>query len=243
MFTDIHTHILPGVDDGCKNLSESLELIKSELENDVKKIVLTPHFNCDGDNFLNRETFLAKIKELKSCVKKNNIEIDIFPGMEIKASFKILDFLNNKDYLLTLSGKKKYILIELPFTHLPYDLIELLFKIKLYGLIPILAHPERNDVIRKELNFLRKIRDDGLLIQVNNSSLIKRSHPESYKCAVKMLKMGIVDVVASDCHYMEGRFSNFKIAYDVLKKVAGRDGANKIAIENPDKILQNEDIL
>ncbi|MDD3818405.1 MAG: hypothetical protein PHG41_00980 [Actinomycetota bacterium] len=243
MFTDIHTHILPGVDDGCKNLSESLELIKSELENDVKKIVLTPHFNCDGDNFLNRETFLAKIKELKSCVKKNNIEIDIFPGMEIKASFKILDFLNNKDYLLTLSGKKKYILIELPFTHLPYDLIELLFKIKLYGLIPILAHPERNEVIRKELNFLRKIKDEGSLIQVNNSSLIKRSHPESYKCAVKMLKVGIVDVIASDCHYMEGRFSNFEIAYNTLKKIAGRDEANRIAIVNPDKILKNEDIL
>jgi len=243
MFVDIHTHILPGVDDGCKNLQESLELIKSELENDVKKIVLTPHFNCDGDNFLNKETLLAKIKELKSCVKKNNIEIEIFPGMEIKASFKVLDFLNNKDYLLTLSGKKKYILIELPFTHIPYDLIELLFKIKLYGLIPILAHPERNEVMRREPDFLKKIRYEGSLIQINNSSLIKKSNPESYKCAVKMLKMGIVDIIASDCHYMEGRFSNFKMAYDTLRKITGRDEANRIAIVNPDKILKNEDIL
>ena len=243
MFTDIHTHILPGVDDGCKDLSEALKLIKSELENNVKKIVLTPHFNCDGDNLLNKETFLAKIKELRSCVKENNIEIEIFPGMEIKASFEILDFLDNRDYLLTLSDRKKYILIELPFTHLPYNLIELLYKIKLYGLIPILAHPERNEVLRKELNLLKKIRYEGSLIQINNSSLIKRSHPESFDCAVKMLKMGVVDIIASDCHYMEGRFSNFEMAYSTLKKIIGRVEADRIAIENPDKILKNEDIL
>jgi len=242
MFADIHTHILPEVDDGCKNLAESLELIKSELENGVKKIVLTPHFNCESDSFLSKNVFLDKIIELKAYIKKNNIEMELFPGMEVKASFKILDFLKNKDFLLTLSGKKKYILIELPFTHIPYDFLELLFKIKLFGLIPILAHPERNDVIKKDLAYLKKISDEGTLIQINNSSLIKGHGSKSYRAAVKMLKMGLVDIIASDCHHMEGRFSNFKKAYNILGKVVGRDKADKIAIENPESILQNKDI-
>lgn len=242
MFTDIHTHILPEVDDGCKNLGESLELIKSELENDVKKIILTPHFNCDGNNLLIKKVFLTKIKELKSYIKKNNVDIDIFPGMELKASFKILDFLKDKDFLLTFLGKKKYILIEIPFTHLPYNFPEMLFKIKLFGLIPILAHPERNDIIRKDLAYLRKIKDEGSLIQINNSSLVNRRDSKSYRTAIKMLKLGIVDFIASDCHHMEGRFSNFTRAYNVLKKVVGKEEARKIAIENPNKILLSEDI-
>lgn len=242
MFSDIHTHILPEVDDGCKNLTESLELIKSEIENGVKKIVLTPHFNCEEDSHLSKKEFLTRIKELKSYIKKNNTEIDIFPGMELKASFKILDFLKNKDFLLTFLDNKKYILIEIPFTHLPYNFHELLFKIKLFSLIPILAHPERNSVIRKDFAYLRKIRDEGSLVQINNSSLVNKRDSKSYRTALKMLKLDMVDIIASDCHHMKGRFSNFIRAFNILKKIVGKEKANKIAVENPNKILLNEDI-
>ena len=100
--------------------------------------------------------------------------------------------------------------IEAPFTHLPTNFSEMLFKVKLLGLIPIFSHPERNDEIRSNLGYLKKLRDEGLLVQVNNSSLTNKKNKSSYRTAARMLKLDIVDLIASDCHYMKGRFSNFK---------------------------------
>lgn len=241
MFTDIHTHILHGIDDGCRNIDESIFLMKQAVENKVENIILTPHFDCEGLNLPKKEEILKKIDFLNSKIKENNINIKIYPGMEVKISPGLPDILKNTGYLLTLMDKQRYILIEAPFLKMPPNFEDIVFKIRLLGLTPILAHPERNSEVRDNLRILGKPKEEGLLIQVNTSSIVDKRSNLSYKTAISMLKMDMVDFIASDCHYMKGRYSNFLEAYNVLCKVAGRERANKIALENPKKILNDED--
>jgi protein-tyrosine phosphatase len=242
MFTDIHSHILPGVDDGCKDLAEARKLLKSCIDNKVENIICTPHFNCENDP-LKKPELMDSVRGLKEQVMKEGMDINIFPGMEVRASRRIMEFAEDKDYLVTMNGKKKYLLLELPFSHEPYKLPDLLFQIKLLKIIPILSHPERYDYLSGRTKYLEKLHDEGLLMQVNNSSLVKGWTSPVYRRAVSMLKAGIIDFIASDCHYMKGRFSNFIPAYEKLTKILGRKQADLIALENPGRLLLGQDIV
>ncbi len=133
-------------------------------------------------------------------------------------------------------------LLELPFSHQPYKLSEILFEIKLLKIIPILSHPERYDYLADKIKYLEKLHDEGLLMQVNNSSLVNGRMAHVFRRAVSMLKTGIIDFIGSDCHYMKGRFSNFALAYDKIVKILGKKEADRIALENPNKVLADEDI-
>lgn len=249
MFTDIHTHILPGVDDGCKNLDQSLHLISSALKNNVSNIILTPHLiinDGNGKTLLNRNELLNKIEILKEHIKNKFSKakhIKLFPGMEIRISYKLIDLLKKKDLLLTLLDKNKNILIDISFYDLPPYFFEVLLKLRLLGLTPIFAHPERYEFIKENMDIVRKIKNSGLLIQIDNSSLIRKDHNRTYDTAIKILKAGLVDLIASDSHFAKGRFSNFINAYKILIKAVGKKAAYKIAVENPNNILSNIDIV
>ena len=241
MFTDIHSHILPEVDDGCSTLEEAHVLIDSAIKNNVKNIMLTPHFNCEN-NPIKKADLIKRIGTLNDSVKKKKLDIRFYPGMEVRASHRIVEFTRDKDYITTLADKNKYMLLELPFSHQPYKLSEILFEIKLLKIIPILSHPERYDYLANKIDYLEKLHDEGLLMQVNNSSLVNGRMAPVFRRAVNMLKLGIIDFIGSDSHYMPGRFSNFALAYDKLIKILGKKEADRIAIENPNKVLANEDI-
>jgi len=242
MFTDIHSHILPQVDDGCSSLEESIALLESAIDNDVKSIIITPHFNCENSPIKKNE-LLKKINELKGKVREKKLDIDIYPGTEVRLSRRIPEFANDKKYITTLAGSSKYMLIELPFSHEPYKLSEILFEIKLLKIIPVLSHPERYGYLSGKLRYLQKLHDEGMLMQVNNSSLLKGWTSPVYRRAVSMLRAGIIDFIGSDCHHMKGRFSNFRPAYKKLIKILDKESADTIAIKNPARVLENQDIL
>jgi protein-tyrosine phosphatase len=242
MFTDIHSHILPGVDDGCRNPEEAKRLLRSCMDNRVENIICTPHFNCEG-NPIKKPELMDCVKSLKGQVKKEGMNINIYPGMEVRASRRIMEYVDNKDYLVTMNGKKSYLLLELPFSHEPYNLPDLLFQIKLQKITPILSHPERYDYISNKIGYLTKLHDEGLLMQINNSSLLKGWTSPVYRRAASMLKSGIIDFIASDCHHMKGRFSNFIPAYEKLIKILGKSQADLIALVNPKRVLDGEDII
>jgi protein-tyrosine phosphatase len=240
MFTDIHTHILPEIDDGCKKFDESLLLLDSAIKNKVENIILTPHYDPGNLSFPAKKEIVRAIELLKEKAEDAGIKINIYPGAEVKVSQNITDILKTKKYLLTLCDNNKYILIEAPFFLLPANLDELIFEMKLMGLNPILAHPERNEQVRKNIKILNKIKEMGLLLQINNTSLINRNS-HSYKTAVALLKNDMVDFIASDCHFMKGRHSNFLDAYRILSKLVGTRKADLITMENPQKVISNMD--
>jgi protein-tyrosine phosphatase len=239
MFTDIHTHILPGIDDGCRDLSQSLSLIESAIENNVSNIILTPHFlSGDLKQSPDKKTIESGIKELQQYLDKyleKPDRIRLFAGSEVRLSPFLPSLLNRDDLLIKINTS--HMLIDIPFLGLPPYLFDMLFRLRASGITPIFAHPERYRFLSGKTDIVEKIKDAGCLIQVDNSSLVNKNDSDTYFFAARLLKKGLVDLIASDCHYTPGRYSNFMPAYRTLSRLLGKKEAERIAVENPNNII------
>ncbi len=239
MFTDIHAHILPGIDDGCRDLSQSLSLIESAIENGVSNIILTPHFlSGDLKESPDRKMIESGVAELRKYMDgylERPDRINIFAGSEVRLSPFLPSLLDRDDLLLKLSPG--HMLIDISFLVFPPYLFDMLFKLRIGGITPIFAHPERYRFLSGKTDMVRKIKDAGCLIQIDNSSLVNKNDNDTYSFAARLLKEGLVDLIASDCHYAPGRYSNFMPAYRMLAKLLGKKEAERIAIENPNSII------
>lgn len=202
---DIHTHILPNVDDGSSDFDTSCKLLELELENGVNKVICTPHQNYLN---LNKELLIEKFNEFKN---KINLDIELYLGSEIYYYKGFLNDLENGK-LLTINNSK-YILIEFS-TSQNTDIIDIVYSIKLKGYIPIIAHIERYSYLNNE-DYL-KIKKEGALIQINASSF---NYSNTKKIIKYLLKNNLVDFVASDCHDLNRRSVDFfKIKKYIYKK-------------------------
>lgn len=202
---DIHTHILPNVDDGSSDFDTSCKLLELELENGVNKVICTPHQNYLN---LNKDLLIEKFNEFKN---KINLDIELYLGSEIYYYKGFLKDLENGK-LLTLNNSK-YLLIEFS-TSQNTDIIDIVYSIRLKGYIPIIAHIERYSYLNNE-DYL-KIKKEGALIQINASSF---NYSNTKKIIKYLLKNSLVDFVASDCHDLNRRSVDFfKIKKYIYKK-------------------------
>ena len=191
---DIHTHILPNYDDGCKTLEEARECLLISKKNGVNSIILTPHFSIRDD----KEKLLNAYEEFKKQVA--DIDINIYLGAEMMYSRGFLKALKEKK-AITLN-ESEYMLLEFELFDAGYDIRSSLYDIKCLGYKIILAHPERYSYLStKDLQILKS---DGILFQVNTSSLIGLHGSKVKNKALELYKLGMIDFVSSDCHSSNG---------------------------------------
>ena len=191
---DIHTHILPNYDDGCKTLKEARECLLISKKNGVNSIILTPHFSIRDD----KEKLLNAYEEFKKQVA--DIDINIYLGAEMMYSRGFLKALKEKK-AITLN-ESEYMLLEFELFDAGYDIRSSLYDIKCLGYKIILAHPERYSYLStKDLQILKS---DGILFQVNTSSLIGLHGSKVKNKALELYKLGMIDFVSSDCHSSNG---------------------------------------
>ncbi len=191
---DIHTHILPFVDDGSSSIENSLKMLKDLSANGVTDVILTPHYR--GKFVTEKDVLAEKFDELKKIAK--DIPMNMYLGQEIFCNRESMNMLS-EGKLLTLNGTK-YVLLEFHYYN-SSDIVEFVYVAKTRGFIPIVAHVERYEFLDfKNLEELYEIKELGGLIQVNASSFIKKSDRTYYKRVKKLLRLGIVDFIASDCH-------------------------------------------
>lgn len=194
---DVHTHILPFVDDGAKDMESALSMLRDEEANEVSDVFLTPHYmpfrHYTSTYRENKEVFdrLFAVKE------KAGISVNIHLGNEIYYSLDALHLLQNGT-LVPLGASDK-VLIEFSMDRMEEDPAEAVHNIKAAGFTPIIAHVERYPYLNHfhDLPILRKM---GALIQVNASPIIGKSKHGNHKLVMKLIKKGIVDIVASDVH-------------------------------------------
>ncbi len=201
---DIHTHIIPLVDDGSSSIEESIELIKMEIKNGVTKIVCTPH---QRDEIFNKEEIINVFFKLKE--KVSSLQVDLYLGAEVLYYDNIINDL--KDNKILTMNNSNYFLLEFPTT-LEFDIPSIVYEIIIAGYIPIIAHIERYDYLKVEDYVI--IREYGGLISINSSSI--RGLFTSKKCKY-LLKKGMCDFVCSDCHDSENRLVSFKGAKRFIK--------------------------
>mgnify|MGYP006074872081 FL=1 len=196
-FVDIHSHLLPGLDDGASDLDESIELIKKMSDLGIKNFITTPHVL--GDIYQNSSTAIKeKLQKVKDELLKRNItdvSIDVAAEYMLDEQFSLL---LEKNDILTL--KDNYILVEMSYFNPPLNIFNILFEIQLKGYKPILAHPERYNFYHNDFEKFYKLKNAGCLFQLNLLSVSEYYGKNIQKISKKLLNLGMYDFVGTDLH-------------------------------------------
>ncbi len=199
LFVDIHSHLLPGIDDGAQTITESLDLLYHFEALGYKKVITTPHIVQDF--YPNTPSvILQKLKEVQEAATENNLKIRIEAAAEYYLDEYFYALLDQPDQLLTFG--KNYILFETGFINQPAILFEAIFKMKAQGLQPILAHPERYAYLQGNYSLAPEIAERGALFQINMNSLTGYYSPAAKKTAEKLIDEGLVSFAGTDMHNM-----------------------------------------
>lgn len=195
---DIHSHLLPGLDDGVENFEDSLIIIQAFERMGYQKMITTPHIMSDFYKN-SRETILPVLKELKEfLVGKTTIQIEAAAEYYLDETF--IDLLNNgKEGLLTIGND--HVLFETSFMAEPVYLKEAIFKIQSLGLKPILAHPERYQYLHNDWELATDLFERGTLFQLNLNSLLGYYSIPVKRMAAKLIQSKMVHFFGSDCHH------------------------------------------
>ena len=236
---DIHTHIIPSIDDGSKSVEETFELFKEAAEAGFTDIILTPHY-INGYYETNTNIREYWVKSLQETLNKLEIPIRVFVGNEIYICENMDELISNN--IVSPLNNSKYILFELPMnTNVAY-LEKIIFRIINIDKIPILAHPERYSYVQKDISIIEKLRQQGVLFQANYGSIVGLYGDDTRKTLEKLLKKDLIDFVASDVHIKKSIYTVVDDAKKRLKKIIGNDKLEKLTTYNPQKIILNKDI-
>ncbi|TMU84334.1 tyrosine protein phosphatase [Bacillus sp. BHET2] len=217
MIVDIHNHILHGVDDGPKTLEESISMAGQAADAGITHVIATPH-RGNGIHFNRANRIIHQVMELNRELQHQNIPVTILPGMEIHLYGEVAEDLQKLDsVLLTLNETNKYVLIELPDSHFPSYTELILYKLQLVGYVPIIAHVERNEELRKKPELLFSLFQKGALFQVNAGSILGKFGKSIQKFAYELIKYNHVHVVASDAHNQHSRAFTLAESYKVIQ--------------------------
>jgi protein-tyrosine phosphatase len=194
---DLHSHILPGVDDGPATLEESLELARRAAADGVSIIAATPHVRDDYPT--QPATMERLVGELRAAIERADIPIDVRPGGEIAIDW--LDRLSEDDLgRFGLGGSPHYLLVEFPYAGWPLSLHEWVFRLVTRGVTPVIAHPERNADVQENPEELRPLVDAGALVQITAASLDGRVGRSARAAGTALIERGLAHVLASDAH-------------------------------------------
>ncbi len=230
--TDVHSHILFGIDDGSRTISESVELLKKLKSVGFNNVILTPHFILDSTYNSNYESNIKIYNELKERLISENIDINIYLGNEIFID-KNVPTLLEKNIITSLNGTK-YVLVEFPMHNKLLNIEDMLYEIRSRGYEVVIAHPERYDAFKEDYSIVDTLREDGFLFQSNYSSILGYYGKDSIKLLKYMLKRHYIDFLGTDIHRIEKTYviDNFKKIEKHIIKITGSEYYNKIQSNN-----------
>jgi protein-tyrosine phosphatase len=197
LVVDMHSHVLPMLDDGADSFKDSLILLKELEEMGYKKLIATPHIM--GDFFKNTpQTIFPKLEELKKMSKAQGIQLELEAAAEYYLDEWFIERLKNNEKLLTFGDN--YLLFELSYINPSVYVNEAIFMLKSMGYKPVLAHPERYIFWHGNAKILQEIHEKGVILQVNINSLAGYYSKGAQKMAEELINLGIVEMLGSDCH-------------------------------------------
>lgn len=238
---DIHCHVLYGVDDGARNIEDSINICRLLANDGVKAVIATPHY-MEGKSQIDSSRLFTHVFLLNLELKVENIDMEVLAGMEVYTNPDLLNLYEQKK-IITINYKN-YMLIELPqYNILPPYLDDLLFNLQLKGIKPVIAHPERYISVIKDPYIVYSLINKGCIMQVNSGSVEGLFGSTVRKTAYILLKNNMVHVVSSDTHSSYRNISSLKNCYGIIYKKFGKDTAENLFINNPYKIINGENII
>ncbi len=233
---DLHSHILPGVDDGAQNYEQALAIARMAVADGIEVMACTPHFmpglydNQAGD-------IRARVRQLNEQLHSDGIDLMLVAGGDAHIRPDFVSGLNRGD-ILTLHDSR-YVLFEPPHVSVPPRFEELLFKVQVAGYVPILTHPERFRWIEQNYKVFRSLAKSGVWMQLTAGSLTGRFGKRSRYWAQRMLAEGLVSIIATDAHNATSRPPLLAEARVVAEAEVGLDEARHLVVSRPLCVLDN----
>lgn len=234
---DIHSHILPGIDDGAKAVEDTIEMLRIASKNGIKKIAATSHF-YPGFYENNYEDICKIVNEVQSKLEEVSIDVKIFPGQEVFLDRHTVE-LYNKGILKGINDTK-YMLVELPMETMPKNALDIIYELRIKGIIPILAHPERYVYIMEKPLIINDFIEEHCLFQINSGSITGIFGKKVEKTSKNLIAQGICQFIASDAHSTGRRCPDIKEALDIASSL--NKGIGEKVQENAEKLLNNENL-
>ena len=236
---DLHCHILPGVDDGAKNMEQSIAMAKLAVEEGITHILATPHHQAH--NWYNEKIKVQQlVEEVQAALDEEGIPLIIFPGQEVRLYGEIIADIK-ADKIQFIDEANQYLLIEFPSTSVPAYTERLFYELQAIGITPIVVHPERNQAIEKEPEILKNLVDKGALAQLTAGSYIGKFGREVEKLSKDLIEANLIHYIASDSHNTSNRKFHLKEAYEALEKDYGSELVNRY--QQTTKDLVNGDLI
>jgi len=204
---DLHTHILPGIDDGAGSLEEAVALVRAAWESGIDQIVATPHVRDDYPT--THEQIEKGVAELRRALADAEVPVVVHEGAEVDVERAARMDIGDLERL-TIGGDSRYLLVEVPYSESSQALDGLTDRLHHHGIVPVLAHPERSSIFIEEPRRLLPHVDAGCLVQLTAGSLIGDAGRDVLNAARRLLELQIVHIVASDSHGYEIRRSSLR---------------------------------
>lgn len=240
MLGDLHSHLIPGVDDGARTPADSLEGVGRMVDQGYGRIVTTPHL--DANLTLVRDLFEARMEDVaegwrsvSGSVAERWPELDFRRGFEVRLDVPDGNF---SDERLRLGGTR-FVLVEWSGMQVPPRSTEVLGRLRLSGLTPVLAHPERYSGVDRDLGTVAAWREAGAYLQVNNGSLVGRYGPAARTLAFRLLKRGWVDYLSTDFHGRPHLSLHTEEATEALESVGGEEQVSLLTTTNPRRLFED----
>jgi protein-tyrosine phosphatase len=198
LYCDMHSHLIPGIDDGAPDPEGSIRLINGLIDLGYKKAITTPHIMWEMHKN-NRETIMNGCEELKKTLANNKVPLEIGAAAEYYTDEHFDELLRNEEPLLTL--KDKLLLIEFSIMSLPLDLKKILFSIQIKGYQPVIAHPERYMYFSQRTNWFDEMRGMGCMFQLNILSLAGFYGKGPLETSHYLIRKKYVDFIGTDLHH------------------------------------------
>jgi protein-tyrosine phosphatase len=238
---DLHCHILPGVDDGAETMEEAVEMARLAGRDGVQTIVATPHLFKGSDALPDFDLFEEKKGGLEKALEKEGVPISIAMGAEVHIGHSLVDELSRNRKRLVVNGSA-YMFVEFPPDHVYPGVRNLFFELLSAGIVPIIAHPERNSVFVQKPGVLYDLVCMGALAQANRGSFLGVYGRTAAAAAGRLLEHNLVHFIASDGHDTVSLPHVLADAVDRVRPLIGDENARALVGDNPRAVLEDREI-
>ena len=236
---DLHSHVLPNIDDGARNIDETIKLMQEAQEVGFEAIVATSHY-MEGYYETNAPEREMWINIIYQKLQEENIKLKLYLGNEIYLSENIISLLEEER--ASTINDTSYVLFEMPLNIEPLNLYNVVYEMMQYKLIPILAHPERYTFVQQEPKIIYELIEKGVLMQANYASILGYYGKKAQSLVKKLLENNMIHFLGSDSHRPGTIYPKIPQAMEKLTQIIGKEKLEELTSKNPKLVLQNKRI-